>query len=121
MYLFAGYIQLTYFSSYTYIVSNWSLQGWTYFSNTLTLALCSFGVVAGALQRLTHRYKFLQVMGLCIKIIGYGLLISPHGKTATTSTAVLAASSAVTGIGGAFSVVASQVSSRCSMSFIDFA
>ena len=115
MYEFAGYLKLTYLSSYTYIVSNWSLQGWTYYSNTLTLALCSFGVVAGALQRYTHRYKPLQVMGLCIKIIGQGLAISPSGQTATTSTALLAASSVLTGMGGAFSVVGSETASQASV------
>ena len=109
MYEFAGYLKLTYLSSYTYIVSNWSLQGWTYFSNTPALALSAFSVLAGVLQRLTHRYKFLQGMGLCISIVGYGLLLSPHGMTATTHTALLAASTVVTGLGGAFSGIASQV------------
>ena len=101
MYELAGYFEILYLSSYTYIVSSWSLQGWTYYSNTLTLSLCGFGVVAGGIQRLTHRYKALQVTGLCIKIIAYGLLISPTTKTATTSTGLLVASQVLTGMGGA--------------------
>lgn len=48
-------------------------------NNVLTMGLCSFGVVAGLIQRFTHRYKFLQLTGLCIKIIGYGLLVDKNG------------------------------------------
>ncbi|KZV71867.1 hypothetical protein PENSPDRAFT_650291 [Peniophora sp. CONT] len=115
MYELAGYFEILYLSSYTYIVSSWSLEGWTYYSNTLTLSLCAFGVVAGAIQRYTHRYKALQVSGLCIKIIAYGLLISPSGKTATTSTGMLVASQVLTGMGGAFSVIGSQVAAQASV------
>jgi hypothetical protein len=43
------------------------------------MALCSFGVVAGLLMRITHRYKFIQLIGLSIKIIGYGLLVDKRG------------------------------------------
>ncbi|VDB82796.1 unnamed protein product [Peniophora sp. CBMAI 1063] len=115
MYELAGYFEILYLSSYTYIVTSWSLQGWTYYSNTLTLSLCGFGVVAGALQRYTHRYKVIQVSGLCIKIIAYGLLISPTSKTATTSTGLLVASQVLTGLGGAFSVIGSQVAAQASV------
>ena len=51
--------------------------------SSLTLALCSFGLIAGLIQRWTHRYKLLQVIGLGIKIIGMGLLVS--GGKGTTS------------------------------------
>ena len=105
----AANFEILYLSSYTYIVSDWSLQGWTYYSNTTTLSLCAFGVIAGALQRITHRYKALQVFGLCVQIVAFGLLISPTGKTATTRTSLLAISQVLTGMGNAFSIVGSQV------------
>jgi hypothetical protein len=45
--------------------------------------LCFFGIIAGLIQRWTHRYKLLQIIGLGIKIIGMGLLVS--GGRGTTS------------------------------------
>lgn len=43
------------------------------------MGLCSFGLVAGVIQRYTHRYKALQIFGICVKIIGYGLLVDKNG------------------------------------------
>lgn len=51
----------------------------TDFNNVLTMGLCSFGLVAGVIQRFTHRYKALQIFGICVKIIGYGLLVDKNG------------------------------------------
>lgn len=34
-----------------------------------TLVLCSFGIFAGLIQRYTHRYKYLQLSGLSIRIM----------------------------------------------------
>lgn len=99
-----------YLNSYTYIVEDWSLQEWTYYSNASTLSSCTFGIVAGVLHRTTHCYKFLQVAGLCIKVIGYSVMISPHGRTATTSPALLILSAILVGAGGSFSVYGSTVS-----------
>lgn len=47
IYILAGGLRSTYFSSFVYTVKDWSLQNWTYFNNTLTLTLCVFGVIAG--------------------------------------------------------------------------
>ncbi|VDB83410.1 unnamed protein product [Peniophora sp. CBMAI 1063] len=121
VYDLATMLETLYLSSYTDIVSDWSLQGWTYYSNTLNISLCAFGIVAGALQRLTHRYKALQVSGLCLQIVAYGLLISPTGKAATTSTALLVVSQVISGMGGAFSVVGSAVAAQASVPHEDMA
>ena len=32
-------------------------QNWVFFNNTTTVGLCVFGLLAGAIQRATHRYK----------------------------------------------------------------
>jgi hypothetical protein len=37
-------------------------------TNTLTVALCLGGFIGGVILRYTHRYKFLQLLGLCIKV-----------------------------------------------------
>ncbi|GAA5990182.1 hypothetical protein JCM11641_004247 [Rhodosporidiobolus odoratus] len=109
IYLLAGYLQLLYLSSY--VVA-------PYFNNTLTVGLCFGGVVAGLLQWWTRRYKLIQIIGLCIKIIGYGLLVDKNG---VHDTGRLVASQALTGIGGSFSVVGSQVSSQASVPHTDVA
>jgi hypothetical protein len=36
---------------------------------SLTVGLCLFGTMAGLVQRYTHRYKYLQVSGLCFRIL----------------------------------------------------
>ena len=108
-----------YWSSYVYIAKPWSYQDWVYYTNTLTLALCVFGVVAGIIQRWTHRYKLLQIIGLSIKLIGMGILLS--GKRATISTAAMVMGLILVGCGGAFSVVGSRVASQASVPHQDVA
>ena len=108
-----------YWSSYIYIAKPWSYQDWVYYNNTLTLSLCVFGLVAGLIQRWTHRYKLLQIIGLCIKIIGVGIMLS--GKRATMSTGAMVMSLILTGCGGAFSVVSSRVASQASVPHQDVA
>lgn len=103
-YFLAGYIGLLYFSSYVFVVKDWSYQNWTYFNNALTLALCVFGVIAGICFRFTHRYKMWQLLGLSMRIISYGILID--GKNSTTNTARLIVHPILAGGGGGFSVVA---------------
>ena len=36
-----------------------STQNWVFFNNTTTVGLCVFGLLAGAIQRATHRYKVI--------------------------------------------------------------
>lgn len=37
--------------------------------NILTVGLCFFSVLAGLAQRYTHRFKYLQLSGLAIRIM----------------------------------------------------
>lgn len=108
-----------YWSSYVLIAKPWSHQDWVYYGNTLTLALCIFGVVAGLIQRWTHRYKALQLFGLCLKIIGMGILLD--GRRATNNTAAMVISMVMIGAGGAFSVVGSRVASQATVPHQDVA
>ncbi|KAK7676180.1 hypothetical protein QCA50_020854 [Cerrena zonata] len=101
------------------IFKDWSVKNWTYYNNTLTLSLCIFGVVAGAIQRITHRYKELQIAGLAIKLIGMGLFVKAKGFDATT--ALLVMGSLLVGMGGSFSVVGSRVASEASVPHQDLA
>lgn len=119
MYELAGYIGLEYLSSYTYIVKDWSIVHWNYWSNAMSISLCLFGVIAGALFSVTHRYKILQIFGLCVKLIGMALVIKPDRST--PNTAELVFYQILIGIGGGFSVVATQVSSQASVPHQDMA
>ena len=42
-YFIGGYMQLVYYSSYVYIVKDWTATEWGYFNNELTVALCGGG------------------------------------------------------------------------------
>ncbi|KAJ7158890.1 hypothetical protein C8R46DRAFT_1165174 [Mycena filopes] len=113
------YVTLTYFSSYVYVVKDWSLTNYTYFNNILTVGLCGFSVVGGLIQRYTHRYKWLQLSGLCIRVIGQGLIfLASNGNK---SDAVLVMSQILTSMGGAFSVIGSQVATQASVPHQDMA
>jgi hypothetical protein len=117
--LVAGNLRSLYFSSYVWIITDWNFRNWTYYNNTLTLCLCIFGLVAGLIQRWTHRYKALQVFGLSIKIIGIGIMLSGH--RATNNIVAMTFTQILVGAGGAFSVVGSRVASQPSVPHQDMA
>jgi hypothetical protein len=85
----------------------------------LTLALCVFGVIAGLLQRWTHRYKAIQLFGLGLKLIGMGIMLDGH--RATINDAAMVISLILIGAGGAMSVVGSRVASQASVPHQDVA
>lgn len=104
-YQFAGMLPLQYLSSYVWIVQNWSNRDWTYYNNTLTMALCVIGLVAGVLYRVTHRYKIFQIFGVLLETISQSFMIK--GREARTRTLPLVWHSICSGIAGGFNVVAS--------------
>ncbi|KAH6896758.1 major facilitator superfamily domain-containing protein [Thelonectria olida] len=118
-YMLAGNIRGLYFSSYTLIAKDWSYQNWVYYGNTLTLALCIAGPLVGLAQRWTHRYRTIQIIGLCVKIIGMGILLD--GRQATTNTGALVMAMVLVGFGGSMSVVGSRVASQASVPHQDVA
>ncbi|OTA01258.1 siderophore transporter [Trichoderma parareesei] len=118
-YMLAGNIRSLYWSSYVYVAKPWSYQDWVYYGNTLTLALCIAGPLVGLAQRWTHRYKLIQIIGLCIKLIGMGIMLD--GRLAAISTSALVMSSILVGIGGSMSVVGSRVASQASVPHQDVA
>jgi hypothetical protein len=40
----------------------------TFLMNTVTVAMCGLAIVVRLIQRLTYRYKVLQIIGCCIRI-----------------------------------------------------
>lgn len=115
----AGNIRGLYWSSYVYVAKPWSYQDWVYYGNTLTLALCIAGPIVGLLQRWTHRYKAIQITGLCVKIIGMGIMLD--GNKATLNTGAMVMAMILVGFGGSMSVVGSRVASQASVPHSDVA
>ncbi|KAB8224462.1 hypothetical protein BDV33DRAFT_199497 [Aspergillus novoparasiticus] len=99
----AGSVRGLYWDSYVYVAKPWSYQNWVYYGNTLTLALCIAGPFVGLLQRWTHRYKAIQIVGLVIKIIGMGIMLD--GNMATANTGAIVIAMILVGFGGSMSVV----------------
>ncbi|KAL2708418.1 Sit1p [Kluyveromyces marxianus] len=102
IYQMAGYFPLLYFTSYTRVALNLSIQHWTYLSNITTMGLCFFGVFWGVLFRIFRRYKVFQVGGTGIKLIGMGLYAAvPHQDMAATISVLSLYSSIGAAIGSA--------------------
>ncbi|KAJ7183589.1 major facilitator superfamily domain-containing protein [Mycena filopes] len=119
MYFLSSNVTITYFSSYVYVVKDWSLANYTYFNNISLVGLCVFAILAGLIQRATHRYKYLQLCGLGIRIIGQGLtLLAARGNK---GDAVLVLSQLLIALGGAFSTIGSQVAAQASVPHQDLA
>ncbi|PRQ77448.1 hypothetical protein AAT19DRAFT_8516 [Rhodotorula toruloides] len=110
VYYLSAYLRDTYFASWVYVIKDWSLRDYTYFTNIPTVGLCTFGVVAGILFRLTRSYKYTQVFGLCVRTLGLGLTVN-----SASSDAKLVMTQILVSMGGAFSVVGSQVASQASV------
>ena len=115
----ASSTKFVYFSSYIYIIKDWTNFEWTVFLNSTTLALCFFGPIGGLIHRITHRYKSLMVVGAVIKLVGYAILMTSMGRS-TTSTAALATSQVFLGL-GAFTVIGARVGSQASVPHEDLA
>lgn len=113
-YFIASKIATTYLSSFVLIYKDWNNRDWTYFNKTVVITKSVFSVIAGLIQRRTRRYKFLQMFGICIEIISYGLLASI--KDANTNTATLVMSRILGGIGLGFAVYSSRLAIQVAVS-----
>lgn len=116
----SSFVKATYFSSYIYVTKDWSNYVLIIFIGITSMGLCIVGPIAGILQRLTHRYKTMTILGTLGKVVGYGVLINAGRNTMTTSTSRLVASQLITCL-GAFSVVGSRVASQASVPHEDLA
>ncbi|TDZ33052.1 Siderophore iron transporter 3 [Colletotrichum spinosum] len=74
-YMLAGNIRGLYWSSYVYIAKPWSSQEWVYYNNT----------DARSMRIRACRWIVAKIVGLCVKIIGMGIMLD--GPRATISTA----------------------------------
>lgn len=98
------YLQYTYQYSFVYVVkTEWSERDMTYFTNTQTFGLCIFGTVCGVILVYYRRPKWLLVGGLCLRLLGVGLMI--HSRGALGSDVELVWCQLLQGIGGGFAAV----------------
>ncbi|GAA5857421.1 hypothetical protein JCM5353_004053 [Sporobolomyces roseus] len=118
VHMIAAYLQLLYLSSYVYIVTDISDRNWNYFNNVQNMGLCGVAIIAGLLMSATHRFKAWQIIGLCIRTIGYGLLVNKNG---VHNYAQLVMSQFLSGAGSAFSSLGSQVAAQASVPHQDLA
>ena len=66
---FSFYLSQTYLYSFVLITKPWPLLDATYFNQTQSVALTVFGIGAGVCMRFRHRYKWLLVAGLSVRLL----------------------------------------------------
>ncbi|OCF31068.1 hypothetical protein I316_07339 [Kwoniella heveanensis BCC8398] len=113
-------VRNTYFYSYISVIKPWSDYTLTIFIGVTTMGLCLLGPFTGLIQRYSHRYKTLMLVGAGGKLIGYGLLVVAGANTMTTETGRLLASQLMFCL-GSFSVVGARVGSQASVPHDDLA
>lgn len=113
-YFMAGNMRSLYWGSYVYVISGFSRANWGRYQNAETVGLCVFGITIGYLLKLTHRYKGIQITGLCIRIIGMGLVVYTTTST-EISVVAFAFIPVLIALGGACSVVGTRVASQGSV------
>ncbi|KIW39024.1 uncharacterized protein PV06_08841 [Exophiala oligosperma] len=109
----------TYFSSYLYVIKEWSTYKWTIVLGITTMGLSVIGPVVGLIQRCTHRYKNLMVFGAVARMVGYGLLIRSDGKMVQDTPRLVIAQ--LIFCLGSFNVVGARVGSQASVPHEDMA
>ncbi|KLT40563.1 hypothetical protein CC85DRAFT_313214 [Cutaneotrichosporon oleaginosum] len=63
----ACYLIDTYFNSWVYVIVDWSDRNYGFFINTVSTAVCGLAIFSGLIIRYTHRYKYIQIVGLCTR------------------------------------------------------
>ncbi|KAG8906768.1 hypothetical protein FRC01_007900 [Tulasnella sp. 417] len=114
------YLTYTYLYSFVYITQPaWSVRELTYFANTQSVALTVFAIMAGVIMRFTHRYKWLLVFGLTVRLAGVGMMI--HSRGARGSAAELVINQVIQGFGGGIASLTCTVGSQASVPHRDVA
>ncbi|KIM27656.1 hypothetical protein M408DRAFT_16535 [Serendipita vermifera MAFF 305830] len=109
------YLTFLYLSSFLYVMKTpaWSQSDQNYFSSTQTVGLTLFGIGAAGLMVWTRRYKWILVVGLCIRCLGVGIMI--HSRGADGSDAELVMTQILQAAGGGFAATTIQVGAQASV------
>lgn len=113
------FLTYTYLYSFVLVVKPWSLVNATYFIQVQSVALTFFGILAGLSMRFLHRYKYVLVIGLVIRLIGVAMMI--HSRGGNASDTELVWTQILQGFGGGFAAVSSQVGAQASVHHADVA
>lgn len=84
-----------------------------YYSNTQSVCLTVFGILAGIVMWWTKRYKWLMVAGSCIRLLGIGLMI--RYRTEGSSTVQVVFPQVLQGMGGGMMGITLQVAAQVSV------
>ena len=104
----------TYWNSWVWVIQDYNTRNYTYMTQIETVTLCSFAIIGGAIQRFTHRYKWLQVGSLALRCIGAGVTYySTLGQN--QSTVCLFFGKFLITVGNSWSIVASSVAAQASV------
>jgi MFS family permease len=95
------------------IVKDFNNSDALYYSNTQSLCLTVFGIIAGAASLGLKRYKWILFAGCCIRLLGIGLMIRYRETSATTVQVVFP--QILQGMGGGFMGVTLQVAAQVSV------
>ena len=116
----ASSIRNTYLYSYISIIKPWGDYTVTIVIGITTIGLCLMGPITGLLQRYTHRYKTLMVIGAIARMLGYGILVVAGANAMTTQTGRIVASQLIFCL-GSLVVVGARVGSQASVPHEDLA
>ncbi|CAO1634322.1 unnamed protein product [Parajaminaea phylloscopi] len=115
-----AYLTDVYWASWLYVIRpDLSTRDYTYMNQIQTVTLCLFGVIGGLIQTYTRRYKWLQVFGLGVRIIGSA--INYWSTTGHTNIATLFFAKFLLCAGAGVSVIASQIAAQGSVKHKDLA
>ncbi|KAJ3733130.1 hypothetical protein DFJ43DRAFT_995759, partial [Lentinula guzmanii] len=103
----SSYLQYTYQYSFIFVTKDWSTVDQNYFAYTQTLSLTVFGILTGFVQAYTRRTKWLLTIGLCIRLLGVGLMIKSKGAHGTTGFLVIC--QVLQSLGGGIAACSSQL------------
>lgn len=115
-----GSMYNTYWSSWVWVVQEYSERQWTYICETSAVSLCVFTLLGGLALRFVGRYKVIQICGQGVCLIGAGVnyYSSLPGRT---TTATLVMSQMLIQGGAGFGLLAAQTVAQGSLKHQDLA
>ncbi|KAG8752254.1 hypothetical protein FRC14_007194 [Serendipita sp. 396] len=109
------YLTFLYLSSFLYVLKtgSWSQTDQNYFGSIQTVGLTLFGIVSAGLMAWTRRYKWILVIGLCIRVLGVGIMIRSRGANGSDGELVM--TQILQAWGGGFASITSMVGAQASV------
>ncbi|KAG0645909.1 MFS siderochrome iron transporter C [Hyphodiscus hymeniophilus] len=100
----------TYLYAWVTVAHNYSIRNATFYIFTNGVTQCLFGIIAGLVMLKTRRFKWLLMAAVCIRLVGYGIMIRLRG--ANNSMGELFAVQLIQGIGSGIIQTAVLVSAQ---------